>query len=661
MILRRQSYPVNHFVNHFIKPTLPIQGVIAVLAPSNMRMARDHKLRITRLRTIYCYNARGMYDMADKTIRIGGASGFWGDAARATPQLLAEPDLDYIVYDYLAEITMSIMARARARDDCKGYATDFVAAAMQPNLHRIAESGVKVISNAGGVNPQACAAALRQLIADAGLSLRVACITGDDLLPQAASLADSGITEMFSDATFPAVDKLQSINAYLGAFPVAAALDEGADIVITGRCVDSAVTLGACIHAFGWGREEFDRLAQGSLAGHILECGPQATGGNFTDWEEVSDRANIGYPIAEITTDGSFVCTKPTNTGGLVNIGTVAEQMVYEIGDPQAYMLPDVVCDFSTAKLAQVGDDRVRVSGATGRSAPDTYKVSATYSDQFRGGTLMTFYGIDADRKAEALAASIFEATRTTLQQLGLPDFSETSIEVLGNESQYGEFGERNGSREVVVKVAAKHPEMAGIGLLLKEAVGLGLATPPGLSGFAGSRPKPSPVVRLFSFLISKKDIDVAIDLGEQKIASDEHGGEPFDTNTISRPEPPIVKETGTVQVPLVKLAWGRSGDKGDKANVGIIARQPEYLPYLWQALSTEAVCARFAHFLASEDDSAVERFLMPGSNAINFLLHDVLGGGGVASIRNDSQGKGYAQLLLSCPVSVPKHIAEAL
>ena len=243
---------------------------------------------------------------------------------------------------------------------------------------------------------------------------------------------------MFSGAAFPAVGKIASINAYLGAFPIAKALDEGADIVITGRSVDSAVTLGACIHTFGWGRDDVDELAMGSLAGHIIECGPQATGGNFTDWEEVHSLETIGYPIAEVRTDGSFDCSKPEGTGGLITRATIAEQMVYEIGDPQAYVLPDVICDFSNVKLEQVAENLVRVTGATGLPAPDTYKVCTTYADEFRGGTNMTFYGVDAARKAQKLADAIFAASRSTLQQSALADFSETSVELIGNESQYG-------------------------------------------------------------------------------------------------------------------------------------------------------------------------------------------------------------------------------
>ncbi len=600
--------------------------------------------------------------MADKVLRIGGASGFWGDAARATPQLLNVAQLDYIVYDYLAEITMSIMARARAKDDSKGYATDFVSAAMQPHLALIATRGVKVISNAGGVNPQACVAALRAVIAQQGLDLTVACVTGDDLLERKEQLQAQGITEMFSHAAFPPTEKVLSINAYLGAFPIARALELGADIVVTGRCVDSAVTLGACIHAFGWGRDDIDQLAMGSLAGHILECGPQATGGNFTDWEQVPGLSDMGYPVAEISADGSFVCTKPENTGGLVTVGTVSEQMLYEIGDPQAYMLPDVVCDFSTARIEQMGENRVRVSDATGRPAPDTYKVSATYADEFRGGTTMTFYGIDADRKASALGEAVFEAARRAFTAYGLADFSETSIELIGTESQYGAFSEVRGSREVAMKIAAKHPDMAGIGIMLKEAVGLGLATPPGLSGFAGSRPSPSPVVRLFSCTVPKAEVQVQILFGDETVDCDEVHGVVPDSSAITRPTLPSAQTAGSMmEVPLINLAWGRSGDKGNKANIGIIARRKEYLPYICAALTEEVVRARFAHFLADASTDSVERFLLPGSNAINFLLHDALGGGGIASIRNDPQGKGYAQLLLSCPIPIPSTMATAI
>ena len=595
--------------------------------------------------------------MPKTVVRIGGASGFWGDAAMATPQLLAGGGLDYIVYDYLAEITMSIMARARAEKPEAGYATDFVSLALKPNLAEIARQKVKIISNAGGVNPEACAAAVRALIADRGLDLKVAAITGDDLVAQKNELASEGIAEMFSADAFPDPRTILSINAYLGAFPIARALDEGADIVITGRCVDSAVTLGACIHEFGWLPGDFDKLAGGSLAGHILECGPQATGGNFTDWESVIDRLeDIGYPIAEISADGTFVCTKPEGSGGIVNVGSVSEQLLYEIGDPQAYMLPDVVCDFSNVKIEQEGADRVLVTNAKGYPAPDTYKACATYVDGFRGGITVSFYGIDASRKAERFAEIVFKRARRMLRYLNLPDYAETSTEVIGAESQYGSARRIEGSREVVVKIAAKHAEAAGIGILLREATGLGLATPPGLSGFVGGRPKPMPVARLFSFTIPKSRVSINVEVDGKKNPFSDADGRPFHTASLSRPEMPLAElPSDTVDVPLVALAWARSGDKGDKANIGVIARRAEYLPYICRSLTVDVVAERFGHFLKG----GVERFFLPGPHAINFVLHNVLGGGGIASLRNDPQGKGYAQLLLEVPIEIPVTLAK--
>lgn len=597
----------------------------------------------------------------DKTIRVGGACGFWGESPSATSQLLAAGNLDYIVYDYLAEITMSILARARASNSEMGYADDFVSAVLEPNLAEIARQGVRIISNAGGINPRACANTIRRLIEEAGLDLTVAVITGDDLISRAAELSALKPVEMFSGQPFPPVESLASINAYLGAFPIARALARGADIVLTGRVVDSAVTLGACIHEFGWGRNDLDKLAGGSLAGHILECGPQATGGNFTDWEEVENGYfDIGYPIAEIAADGSFICTKPKGSGGMVNPHTVGEQMLYEIGDPQAYILPDVVCDFSAVTLVQEANDRVRVNGARGHPPPGEYKVSATYADGFRGGQTLVFYGFDADRKARRFAEVALERAQARLATAGFPDFSETCVELIGDESHFGRRQAISGSREVAVKIAARHPDAEGLAILFRETIGLALGGPPGLTGFAGGRPKPSPVVRLFSFTLPKDEIVIAVEIGDgQWMSLDPPREDGFDPAKLERPETPPAPSTEEelIEVPLIRLALGRSGDKGNKANIGVIARKPEYLPWIWAALSEQTVAGVFEHFL----DGGVERYYLPGSHSINFLLHEVLGGGGIASLRNDPQGKGYAQILLAHPVPVPGSLAEAL
>ena len=600
----------------------------------------------------------------NKSIRIGGASGFWGDSYRATEQLIQDTTLDFIVYDYLAEITMSIMARARAKSPSAGYATDFIDAVIKPYIKRISTHNTRLISNAGGVNPEKCAEVISELVKDLQLNLKVSCITGDDLMGSVQEIKNMNCKEMFSDIKFPELDKVASMNAYLGAFAISKALDKGADIVITGRCVDSAVTLGACIHAFNWTKSDLDQLAGGSLAGHILECGAQATGGNFTDWELSKDIHNIGYPIAEISNDGIFEISKLPNTGGLVNVGTVSEQMLYEIGDPKKYMLPDVICDFSEVSITEISQNKVRVSGAKGLHPSNTYKVCATYADGYRGGTIMTMYGEDSEKKADYLSESIFKASRNTLQKVGLEDFTETSIELIGAESQYGEFARNQSVREVAIKIAAKHRDAAGIGIFLKECVGLGLATPPGLSGFQGGRARPSPVIRLFSFEIPKSFVNTYID-GQIFEDSQVEQSQQSNKQKVLPDAPPKIKDKLLVPLKLKKLAYARSGDKGNSANIGIICRQPEYLSYVYYSLTERAVMERLSHFISGdsleEKLKHVSRFLLPGISAINFLITDVLGGGGIASIRNDAQGKGFAQLLLDSPIMVSQWIADEI
>ncbi len=597
--------------------------------------------------------------MANKKVRIGGASGYWGESDMATPQLLASGRLDYLVFDYLAEITMSIMARARASDPEKGYAVDFVTSALKPNLTEIARQGVKVISNAGGVNPQACGAAIRALVEELGLNLKVAVVTGDDIIERLKNDDLGSVREMFSGAVLPPADKLMSANAYLGAFPIVEALDLGADIVVTGRSVDSAVTLAACIHEFGWTASDYDKLSGGSLAGHVIECGPQATGGNFTDWRDVPDIVEIGYPIAEVSEDGSFRCVKPDNTGGLVTIGTVSEQIVYEIGDPQAYMLPDVICDFSQVIVEQAGDDCVRVSNAKGHPASDTYKASVTYLDGFRGQITLTFTGFEADEKVRVLADAALTRARKKLSAMNAPDFEEVLLEVLGTESQYGASAKvPRGAREVAGKFSVKHMDARAVGLLFKEVMGSALITPAGLTGVGGGKPKPAPVVRLFSCTVPKQALSVFIEIDGVTQTAGISVGEPFYSASLARPEEPARAPEGDItEVLLIELAWGRSGDKGNKANIGVVARKPEYLPYIAHALSAPVVEQRFAHFLKGP----VERFVLPGLNALNFLLHDVLGGGGIASLRNDPQGKAYAQILLDHPIAIPTEMAETI
>ncbi|HSW23881.1 MAG TPA: acyclic terpene utilization AtuA family protein, partial [Burkholderiaceae bacterium] len=455
---------------------------------------------------------------ADAPVRIGGASGFWGDSMVGAPQLVNSGLIDYLVFDYLAETTMAILAAARAKKPELGYATDFVDSAMKLVLPEVMRRGIKVVANAGGINPRGCADALQALAATMGLTPRIAVVEGDDVSALMPALREAGTRDMYTGEALPT--KVLSANAYFGALPIAAALAAGADIVITGRCVDSAVTLGALIHEFGWSPGDYDRLAGGSLAGHIIECGCQATGGLFTDWQEVPDWAHIGYPIVDCADDGSFVLHKVPGSGGIVRCACVAEQLLYEIGDPAAYLLPDVSCDFRDVRIEQVNAEHVRVSGARGRAPAATYKVSATQLDGFRCAGMMAIVGIDAAAKAQRTGEAIVERTRDILKQMGLPDYSAVRIELFGAEALYGPHARTRASREAMVRVVVDHPSRQALEMFAREIAPAGTSWSPGTTmPSGGGRPSPSPLIKPFSFLLDKGLAPASVTIGHERVA----------------------------------------------------------------------------------------------------------------------------------------------
>lgn len=603
--------------------------------------------------------------MAAATIRIGSASGFWGDTALAVGQLLKGGRLDYLVFDYLAEVTMSILAMQKAKNPSAGYASDFVDITLREHLVAIKAQSVKVVANAGGVNPLACRDAIVRLAEELGVAVKVGVVLGDDLSGNTSRYREAGLRDMFSGMEFPA--RPASVNAYLGALPIASALDAGCDIVVTGRCVDSAVTVGAMMHAFGWAANDYDKLAQASLAGHLVECGAQCTGGLFTDWQRVPDWENIGFPIIEAKPDGTFLITKSPETGGLVEPASVTEQMLYEISDPRAYMLPDVTCDFTQVRFEALaagedGQARVGVSGAIGRPPSEHYKVSVTFADGFRNTAFLTIVGEQAAAKALRTGEAILTRVDKMLAALQLPGLSAKRIEVLGAETTYGAQaapGLDRQAREVVLKIAVKSASKASLEVFAREFAPAATSMSPGTTGLVGGRPSPAPVVRLASFLVLKREVPISVDVMGQLLSVEVPGNGGFDAQALP---PAHVFEAAVADATqsddsyrLIDLAWARSGDKGNIANIGVIARQARYLPWILASVTTQSVAQWFAHNFEGPEPARVERFDLPGSNAVNFVLHDVLGGGGMASLHTDNLAKTYAQVLLSMPVKMPR------
>ncbi len=589
-------------------------------------------------------------------VRIGGASGFWGDSATATPQLLDVPGMQYLVYDYLAETTMSILARARDKDPALGYATDFVHAAMAPQLRRILARGIRVVANAGGLNPLACRDALAQAAARQGLAPRIAVVCGDDILALLPQLRESG-ADGLPEAPY-------SANAYTGARGIAQALAQGAQIIITGRCVDSAMVLGVLAHEHGWAWDDWDKLAAGTLAGHVIECGAQATGGLYTDWQSVPGWDNMGYPVIDCAADGSFVLSKPAGSGGLIAAGCVAEQVLYEIGDPASYLMPDVTCDFRHVRVSQVDADRVSVRGARGRPPTSSYKANATWRDGYQLATMLAIRGPEARAKADKTAAALLDRSRRMLREHGLADYRETCVEMLGCEALYGPHARPLPTREIVLRIVVRHDLAAGLGFLQRECASAGTSMGPGTRSSFQGRSEVQPVVRVHSFLLPKSLVQEQVLLEDLAIPVPPAAGNApcpslapapagsdatQDETAASRDEGP------QTAVALLALAWARSGDKGDTENIGVIARRPEFLPLIRRQLGAEQVRAYFAHLA----HGPVERFDVPGLHALNFLLHEALGGGGMSSLRSDPLGKSYAQMLLDYPMQVPRSWIE--
>lgn len=592
-----------------------------------------------------------------RVVRIAGACGAYGDSTLAVPQLLRSRQVDYLILDYLSEPVMSAFAKLAAADPVNGVSPDFLSVHVGPHLHEILAQGIRVVSNAGGVAPRRLAAALQQFAAKMGLKPKIIAIDGDDLRGEAERLRAAGHREMFSGECFPR-GPLTSVNAYLGAFPIAEALRRGADIVVTGRVVDSALALGPLIHEFGWRPDEYDRLAGGTVAGHLLECGAQVTGGTFTDWRDVSDWADIGFPIGECEADGSVTITKPGGTGGLVSIGTVAEQLLYEVGDPQAYFVPDVTCDFSTVTLEEIGSNRVRVSRATGYPPTATYKVCATYDDGWRAVAYLPIISTEAVAKAERQGNAILKRLDGMLLTGNLGPWRKTHTEIIGAEANFGAHARARSCREVMLRIAVEHEDKRAVDLFARESPCSVMSMSAGSTvGFVQT----NQVSRLFMFLLPKEAVKVSLFENDRADVFSMPSTNLFHPDLIKRAALDAVTTLDGPMVPLIHLAWVRSGDKGNLFNVAVIARRAQYLPFIRSALTPEAVRRWYAHLYRDNTEGRVDRFDVPGVHALNFVVHDSLDGGSTASARLDFAAKGMGQQLLEFPVAVSKAIERAV
>lgn len=439
-------------------------------------------------------------------IRIANGSAFWGDSSEAPLQLLRGGPLDYLTLDYLAEITMSILQKLRARDPRAGFAHDFLGV-IKRGAKDIVERGVKVVTNAGGINPNACADAVSAVLQASGYGgrLKIGVVTGDDILPRLGEFLDRGIELKNLDTGDPLPkiwSQVQSANVYFGAFPIAEALCRGAAIVITGRCNDAALALGPMIKEFNWKADDWDLLSAGTVAGHIIECGAQCTGGNCqADWESIPDMAGIGYPIIEAEADGTFVVTKHAGTGGRVDVAGVTEQLLYEIGDPGCYITPDGIADFTTIQLAQQGADRVHVSGIKGRAATDSYKVSISYSAGFKAVGTLVYAWPDAYKKAKAADRIL----RERFDRLGLK-FDAIHSDFVGVNATHGNMaGEPSPDiAEVGLRIAVRGNDKNAVDRFSKELIPIALNGPPAVTGLGQGRPKVEEIVAYWPALIPK-------------------------------------------------------------------------------------------------------------------------------------------------------------
>jgi len=593
--------------------------------------------------------------MREKIV-IANCGGFWGDDPGAARRQLDGGAVDYLVMDYLAEITMALLHKARSRDPQGGYTRDFLQQ-LREVLVDCMDRNIRIISNAGGINPAGCAEAVNALAVELGVADRavVGVLTGDDILERLADLQQAGESLEHMDsgrALAEIVDQVQSANVYLGAKGVVRALDLGANVVVCGRVTDTGVTLAPMMHEFGWAEDDYDRVAAGIVAGHIIECGTQCTGGNFTDWRAVPSFDNMGYPLIEAYPDGSFTVTKHAGTGGLVNVHTVTEQLLYEMGNP-AYLAPDCIARFDSIQLKNDGPDRVHVSGIRGAPPPEKLKVSVSFADGYRAFGRMLISGPESIDKAQVAAESFWTSAG------GRDHYEHTETRMLGYNGSHPPYTDHDPS-EVILQVAARDNDRAKINTdFAPQLVPKVLSSIPGITYLADQgRPRSSEVVGYWPALIARTHVPMRLKVGETEVdLSNNHVARDTAPFHPAAPTTVISSSGARVDVALMQLCLARSGDKGDSCNIGVIARSAEIYAWMLGNLTEAFIKRRFAEICLGE----VERFEVANLLALNFLLHESLGGGGTLSLLPDAQGKTYAQYLLATPVTVHQSLLDTV
>lgn len=595
-----------------------------------------------------------------RKIRIGNAGGYWGDDLSALKRQLTGGPLDYITMDFLAEITMSILQRQRKQQPDLGYAVDFVDQ-LEECLPLIVKKGVRVISNAGGINPIGMGRRIMEMARRMKLDVKVGIVYGDDIVNQLYELSAAG--ERFSNMEtgedfYPVRSRIAAANIYLGAEPVVKALDAGCNIVVTGRVTDTGITLAPMIHEFGWSMEDWDKMAAGVVAGHIIECGCQATGGNITDWHDVKSFHNIGYPIIEMEESGEFTVTKHKSTGGLVSEKTVKEQLVYEMGDPTNYISPDGIARFDTIQLKDEGNNRVRVFGIKGSPEPDFLKVSMAYEDGWKASGEVLVSGPDTVKKAETIADIFWSKLNTK--------YESTRTEIIGSGSIWPKELSEGEPNEILLRFGICDHDKNKVKEFGKALSTLILSGPAGMAVTGQGRPKPKQVIAYWPALIHRSRVQAKV-LTITPKREEEFFEITFPIRVQSRSAhkidlPGAVARrkipTGRARsMRLQEIAYARSGDKGDTCNVGVLARSPEIYDWLVAHLTTDTV----KKFFKGITHGKVIRYEIENLLALNFLLEETLGGGGTRSLMIDPQGKTLAQALLQMKLMVPGGLLKTI